>query len=79
MSARTQELYSLQALFVVPFLVPSSVRLDSLGFFLFLEVGLWCYEFPSRTAFAVSHRRLGGFSFSFVCVSFDFFLNLMAN
>ena len=41
----------------------------SLTFFLFLEVCLYCYELPLRTAFTVSHRFwVVVFSFSFVSV-----------
>lgn len=42
--------------FVLLFLVPLVVSKVWLRFFLFLEVGLYCYEFPLRTAFVVSQR-----------------------
>ena len=49
------------------------------GFFLFPNVGLYCYELPPGTAFAMSHRfQYVTFLFSFVYsfffyFSFDFF------
>lgn len=43
--------FLLTLVFLLLFLVPLSVRLDCLRSFLFLEVSLYCYKFPSKNCF----------------------------
>ena len=70
---------------VLLFTFPLNGRLSCLRFFLFLEVGLYQYKIPFRTAFAISHRYWKCFYFHltsgifwfplwFLCWSIDFFI-----